>query len=330
MSSKVDFFLNKTLGEDFLESLSKSEIWKPGTKSVNDIEDMRIGLKIVPRVIMTFLIRELAPMTIGENKEVAIPGVDSAILQVTKFERDQYSGQITQHNKKVTEFKFRSIPSLGIVLMSAFELYQVDELHREPTSEDASAKIQRMIDERLALHDLIGKVVDKKIMEREAVHQLVLTKLTETLKAMEGQQKTAEKIADITKIAHQSANSGEYFRGMANGMEVADCIANEKEPNFVPAPPQKKVRPLQEFLEKRQKKTEFSVVMAKGETVTCPDCGKNIFDGTAFSGCVCLGDDMEKKVFIKKSEDGIKVRFGKGWDKENIEMLLETLRKKHE
>ena len=55
---------------------------------------------------------------------------------------------------------------------------------------------------------------------------------------------------------------------------------------------------------------------------------KNIFDGKAFSGCICLGDDMDRKLFIKKTEDGVKVRFSKGWDKENIEMLLEVLRRK--
>ena len=68
--------------------------------------------------------------------------------------------------------------------------------------------------------------------------------------------------------------------------------------------------------------------MAKGEHVDCPDCKKNIFDGQVFSGCVCLGDDMDKKIYIKKSEDGMKIRFGRGWDPENIEMLLEVLRSK--
>jgi len=91
----------------------------------------------------------------------------------------------------------------------------------------------------------------------------------------------------------------------------------------------KKKRPLTEFLEKSKKKHEYSVVMAKGENADCPDCGKNIFNGKVFSGCVCFGDDMERKVFIKKEKDGIKVRFSKGWDEENIEMLLEVLRKKH-
>jgi DUF4097 and DUF4098 domain-containing protein YvlB len=90
----------------------------------------------------------------------------------------------------------------------------------------------------------------------------------------------------------------------------------------------KRKRPLAEFLEKRHKK-EFSVQMAKGEEFSCPDCRKNIFNGNVFSGCICLGQDMNRKVFIKKSEGGVKVRFSRGWDQENIEMLLEVLQRKN-
>jgi len=38
---------------------------------------------------------------------------------------------------------------------------------------------------------------------------------------------------------------------------------------------------------------------------------------------------MERKVFIKKTESGVNVRFSKGWDEENISMLLEVLRSKN-
>ena len=90
---------------------------------------------------------------------------------------------------------------------------------------------------------------------------------------------------------------------------------------------------LHEFIQQRKekvKKNEFSIQLAKGEQVTCPDCGKHIFSNGAFSGCICLGDDMDKKIFITKAESGVKIRFGKGWDQENIELLLELLRRKRE
>ena len=89
--------------------------------------------------------------------------------------------------------------------------------------------------------------------------------------------------------------------------------------------------PVKGFLDERKKKLEkkeYAVEMVKGEHVSCPDCGQNIFNGEVFSGCVCLGDDMEKKIYLTKTETGVKVRFGKGWDIENIEMLLDVMRRK--
>ena len=349
MASGAEYFLKHTLGEDFMESLQKVELWKPGTKTTIDHEELRTALQIVPRTIMALLIRELAPLNVGDNHKVHLPVPGGATLCVTKHERDVYSGDITQGPKKVVDFKFRALPGVGLVIMSAFELYDWENLlsadhptvpQNPQVPEDTSSKVQKLIDDRLALHDLIGKVVDKRIMEKDAVHQLVLRRLSEMVAETE---KIKKDIADVTKIAKDpgNAHADEYMRGMANGLEVANSVANKKEPEFVEPPKdtsppkqmdksvEKKKRPLAEFLEKAKKKHEYSVVMAKGENFHCPDCGKNIFDGKAFSGCVCLGDDMERKVFVKKERDGVKIRFSKGWDEENIEMLLEVLRRKH-
>ncbi len=89
----------------------------------------------------------------------------------------------------------------------------------------------------------------------------------------------------------------------------------------------KKKRPLESFLEDRKKPKEFSIHMAKGETFECSDCRQNIFDGNSLTPCICYGDSG--KIFLKKTENGIKVRFSKNWDIENIEMLLEVLQRKN-
>lgn len=307
MASGAEYFLKKTLGEDFMESLAKVELWKPGTKSTIDHEEIKTALQIVPRTILALLIRELAPLKIGDNHKVHLPVPGGAVLNVTKHERDVYSGDIIQGEKQIVDFKLRALPGVGLIIMSAFELYDMEELVQNSSidgqKDDISEKVQKLIDERLALHDLIGKVVDKKIMEREAIHQLVLRKLTEMM----------DKPKEVEKEEPKQASA------LKEPVQVPSNVLVKQE---------KKKRPLEEFLQKKKKKNEYSVVMAKGEQVDCPDCGKNIFDGKLFSGCICLGDDMERKVFIKKEQDGIKVRFSKGWDEENIEMLLEVLRKK--
>lgn len=330
MASKVDYFINKTLGEDFFESLQKFELWKPGTRTTLDHEEIRTALQIVPRTIMALLIRELMPMNPGETKEVSLFVGGNALLKATKHERDVYSGVVEQDNKIVVDFKYRALPGVGLVIMSAFELYDMDNLaNSNSVDEKLSEKVQKLIDDRLALHDLIGKVVDKKVAEKDAIQKLFLMKLTE---ALEQYKKKASQVSQLAEMSQTTAPmDNEYFRGMANGMAVADAVVNNKEPQFVEAPKKKVSGKLHDFLEKRKDKNkpkEFAVELTKGESVNCPDCGKNIFDGQLFSGCVCLGDDMERKIFIKKTEEGIKVRFSKGWDQENIEMLLETLRRK--
>lgn len=352
MSRKVDQFLAKTLGEDFFESLAKVELWKQGTRTTIDHEEIRTALKIVPRVVMSLLQHELIPMEIGQTKEVHLPFAPNAMIRVTKHERDVYSGEVEQDNKRLTEFKYRSMPGVGLVILSAFELYDMNEQkggHKD-LANDADQKVQKLIDERLAMHRLIDDVVEGKMRQRDAVTQILLAKLTESL---QGQNKLASDIKNMTGIMANDpyTKKDEYMRGMHNGLAVANSAANNEEPAFMDAPKKpgekgytdefsdrvneklnkstKKGSPLKAFLDGRKKPKEFVVEMAKGENVHCPDCKQNIFDGKMYAGCICLGDDMDRKVFLKKTEDGIKVRFSKGWDAENIEMVLEVLRKKN-
>ena len=75
----------------------------------------------------------------------------------------------------------------------------------------------------------------------------------------------------------------------------------------------------------------ISTKMTKAEmALHCPDCGGKEFDGDKFVGCVCLGDlATEGNLKVQKSEDGnYRIVFGRGWDRDNIEMLLEILKRK--
>ena len=328
MSSNADTFLKKTLGEDFFESLAKVELWKPGTKSTIDHEELRTALQIVPRTVIALLIKELVPMQIGETKEVQLFMGKNALMRVTKHERDVYSGDLEDDNKKVVEFKLRALPGVGLVIMSAFEMYDMENLINSPNvpmadaiapapvsnlADGADLRIQSLIDERLALHELVGKVVEKKLVEKEAIQEMMMVKLTEAIRM----------VNDKTHALQDGIISVQSALGKVDvKAEVAKAIAEKAEKSS------QKNRPLQSFLDKKKQKV-FSIPlhMTKGEKIDCPDCGKNIFEGTVFSGCICLGDDREKKIFIKKSESGVKVRFSRGWDEENITMLLDVLRK---
>lgn len=305
MNSKAaEAFMYGTLGEDFLESLAKSDLWKPGTKSVSDIEDMRVGLKIVPRTVMALLIRELSGMENGQNRRIPLHVAPNSFLNATKHERDQFSGDIESDGKKLTEFKFRSIPGIGLVVMSTFELYSIEELAApaEPVVEGVDQKVQRLIDERLALHDLVGRVVDNKLAHKDAVHTMVLARLTD-------------------ELAKEKAIVAAYDKG-----PVEEAPQQPHEPFIINIPAKR--FPVKDFLQKRQSKKEFTVQMAKGETASCEDCGHVVFGNGLFSGCICLGENFGSKVFLKKNATGVQLKFGREWDQETLEMLLQTLRKR--
>lgn len=331
--------LNTILDDEFVQTLAKSaDLYKIGSNSVLDPEEIRIGLKVVPRAVMSLLISELVPMELNAHKQIPLPFGKEAHIKVNKNAADDYTGSIYSDNKLVYDFMNRSIPGLGIILMSTFELYDLEDLKKAPsTSEHADKAIQKLIDERMELHSLVGRVIDEKLAQREVLQRMMMNKLTEALKVK-------EQISDVTKIAKDpgNAHATEYHRGMANGLVVADSIANGKEPQFVDPkkpieikpqditkkePEKKKGSPLKDFMDRKKKPKEYHVEMTKTEAVDCDSCGKTIFGQGTFSGCICYGQDQFRKMWIKKSEDGLHVRFSRGWDADNIEMLLDTLRK---
>ena len=334
--------LKSILDDEFLETLAKSaDLYKIGSNSVLDPEEIRIGLKVVPRAVMSMLISELSSMPINAHKEIRLPFGVNAYMSANKNSADNYTGSVYSDNKLVYDFKNRSIPGLGLILLSTFELYDLEELSApRKESDDIDKKVQRLIDERMELHSLVSKVVEDRMSQRDALHKLMMVKLNE---ALQKEHKKNADIAEVRKIQEQSTpQSDPYFRGMTNGIEVANSIANEKEPKFVEQPKPievkpsdmakkeaaKKGSPLKGFLDRKKSKAKvYNLEMSKSETVNCPDCNQVIFGSSGYSGCICYGQDQHRKIWIKKSEDGVQLRFSRGWDEDNISQLLETLRK---
>ncbi len=294
LSNSAEKFLAKALGDDGLEQLRKFELYKIKANKVLDHEEIRTALQIVPRAVLSLLQNELGPMKAEEGKEVKLPVEPEAILSVTKFENDVYSGDIRQGGQIVAKFQHRSMPGIGLVIMSAFELYDVQQLtSMEPAKESKDTRdIQSIIDERLGMRDLISQVVDKKLAERDAIDSLIRLRLTQIVR-----------------------------EAMADKPEVKVV------PSVIVAAPQKPLA-LKGFLEKKASKRNesFNIQIEKNEKVNCPDCGKEIFVKGMYSGCICFGDDRKNKIYIRKTEDGFSMRFPKSWDVENIQMLLEALR----
>lgn len=250
------------------------------TKTTLDPSEIDISLRVVPRVVLTFLVQNLKPMTIGEVKEFKFPFCDG-YMNVNKLSQDVYSGQIhTNQHKKVYDFQFRSIPGLGLVIMTTFELYNLEEsIPKETKSDD----IQSIIDERLKFHSLVGDVVDRKIKEREAINQLILDKIKDKI-TVDDKEEKKEEIKPIE--------------------EVVDMPIN-------------KSLKLKDFLEKKHKK------------IDCPICKNTIYKGgDRVRCCICYGQFYKKEIEFKIVDGKIKFDFPNGFDKDNVEILLEAVKRK--
>lgn len=287
------------LGEDIFDELKKSAIYKPESKTALQPEEIRVALEIVPRSVLSFLFAHLKHRQETEVIDLDLPWALGAKIHINKLGADNYSGEITKEGKRLYEFQHRSIPSIGLILLSLFELYDLDllnEIKQKPEQPEVRSKIedlQDMIDQRLTLHNLIKDVVDKRISEREAIGRLIKEKLSEHVKAT------------ITEERIEEPKENE-------SMEDS------------------KKSKLRQFLENRENKRQESVEMDKSESIKCPDCKTVIHkkESSEIIPCVCYGEHMSKPIKITKTEDGkVKIKFPKSFDIDNIEMLLDAVKK---
>jgi len=284
MDKKSSKLIKSVLGDDFFESLNKSDVYKQNTRTATNTDDIATGLSIVPRVVMSYLIMNLSNMIVDSNKELHLPFSLGCSLHVVKKDNDSFSGYLYRDGRKISEFENRSIPGVGLVLMTVLELYDVENIEKE---EDKSTfdigKLQNIIDERLQLHHLIGRVVDQKIAQRDAIEILIKERLSLALT-------------------------------LAVPVEVKKETKADK---------------LKSYIEKNKIRQE-EIKMGKSETLHCPDCGSGLYEGGKnITLCICYGEDWNKTIKIQKSESGIKMKFPKTMDAENIQMLLTNLKQRN-
>lgn len=303
----------KILGDDIFDELNKSEIgsgiFKPHAKVTIDPDEIKIAMQIVPRAILSLLIAHLKPLPVGGNTDIKLPFAD-ANLHVNKVSHDVYTGDVTARGSKITEFQYRSLPGIGLILMSTFELYDMADLDkiRQERSEESEKveKLQQIIDERLRLTALIRNVVDQRISEREAIQELINDRLSQYF------QEEDKDEDELEEPIHSEDDDLEVLE------DSEDDIMNSTN----------KKSKLKEFLESREKKRQEQVELDKGEKIACKDCGDTLYKGeNHFKLCLCYGEHYKKEIKIKKTEDGkYKFKFPRSFDIDNVEMLLEAIK----
>lgn len=324
----------KLLGEDIFEKLNKAEvgsgIYKPDTRTALDPEELRIALQIVPKAIISYLVANLKPLKEGGNKELNLPFAD-ARLHVTKVSHDVYMGEIYENGQRKTEFKYRSLPGIGIILMSTFELYDMADIDKinteEPKDKDKELEIQKIIDERMRLHCLIKDVVDQRISQREAIQQMINEKISNTIVIHdEDHNHYEDDEEDIDEDYEEEYEEDHDEDGLDIDINDSDEDQDESEEDIMDNISKKSK--LKQFLDNREKKRDEKVELDKSEKITCPDCTTDIYKGGShFKLCLCYGDHYNKNIKIKKTEDGkFNFKFPKSFDTDNVEMLLEAIK----
>lgn len=311
----VSKILSSLIGEELTDRLEKnSQIFKPNVQVAVSLEEIAWGLKIVPKAVLKWLSIILHGMRNGEHKEVKIPWHQNAVLKIDKKDQDTYSGLLMVDNKPI-EYMHRSLPGVGLILLSNLELYNqvFTEDETAPAKElpNITEEFQRLMDEQIRIKHLVECVVEQKLTQREAIEQIVANKIRVAIP-----EKKEIKLPEPVKVE-------EKIEAPVKIQEIQEVI---------PEITQKKAKALKSFLSSREakkNKLKFSIPVSFGkcENIQCPDCQQDITKSGSYVGCICFGEDCGNKVLIKKQESRTDFFFDKSWDEENIEMLLNIFKK---
>lgn len=139
MNKKAILLAKHVLGEELYQKLEKAIVKMP-TRSVVDIQEVHSALRIAPKSVMTFLMKETNGLADGEAKNIKLPFDDNTSMLLNKHTADVYSGHMYRGGKIIHEFQNASIPQLSSHLLSLFELYDEELNYKERSSREESSK----------------------------------------------------------------------------------------------------------------------------------------------------------------------------------------------
>jgi len=292
----------QSLGEDILEGLIKSQVYKPETNTNIDLEEVALAYKIVPKSVLTWAIIEFGQMKMGGVKEIPIPFKLGYQITVNKHSQDVFSGELYLNGSIATRFKFKPLVGIALVTMSALELYDipVEEKKQEEShvfsinDQLIDAKINAIVMEKLLMQNMISSIVDKTIRERDAIKRLI-----------ELREKEAHKEDHIDHSVMESEAEDELEED------------NKKE----------SIKKLKDFLNKKSKE-KIQPIQNIDKSITC-DCGRVIHKNASniIKLCTCYGEFMDTKLEIVKNDTKCTISFPKDFGINNMEMLLTLLKK---
>jgi len=330
-------FLKKYLGENFESDLIKSEagaILKLDANVAVLPQEMYIALQIVPRTVISLLVQHLKPLKSGQVCDIPWPSESGHIhnIHINKISTDLYSGEISGEGKVLAKFNYRSLPAVGLVIMSTYELYDKETNKQDLHNPELDySKVQKIIDERIRLQSLIEDVVSKKMSEKEALQQLIMQKINDYLRSSDSIKQNIFKPEPSEEDHSEEIEASEHVEETeeeSDEPEVDEIEIEEEVVEDLQEEKSNKKNKLKEFLNNKTKKTEI-LKTVKSE-IKCPHCSSTILkNSSSIELCICFGENFGDIINIKKSKNKEYIfNYPKNFSMENATMLLDFLKKK--
>lgn len=311
--SKAELLTQHVLGEELYEKLVKAIVKAP-TKSVVDIQEAHSALKIAPKSVVTFLMKELKDLKDGEAKNIKLPFEDNAMMLINKMTADVYNGHFTKDGKMIHEFQTVSIPQLSSHILSAFELY-------EPVSDETSHtedRIKRLEDKIDQLFLLVSKQPSQTtvVVQTQAKPEKQTPKVVEKSAELEKSQKQLNhlrikkklKKAGLMPKPPRPARPG-VRAGSMKGVTQAGFHGDKTAASDMNTKPVTEVK--NAYL--KVQKSEFEL--------ECQDCHQHT------TKCLCFPTLSKPELFKTESESWT-LKLNPEWDKLSIEALVLSLKRK--
>lgn len=339
--------LKALMGEQPYEALAKA-LDKIPTKSVVDLQELHASLKVVPKALISWLIKELKPLKAHENVEIQLPFQDNCYMLINKQMNDVYNGHIRDGGKIIHEFKLTALPQLAAHIMSTFELYDEEQVNddtnyqpkddvpkaeapKEYSQENSAVQDERIDALEQRLNDTQMQMLNDKVddLMRVVANSKEQSKPELTIKTDELDKAGLMPAMPTPPKAGSSGNVAVPKTGiMGNKTPATDAnlkpskmkLPNLKTPAMAgPAAP-KTASPkpsASPFIK------SLKMSLNKSQNSTCPDCGEcEIKSGTPVR-CACFKALSEP--VIKNEGAAISLSFKEDWDTDSIEMLYKSL-----
>lgn len=324
------------MGEQPYEALAKA-LDKIPTKSVVDLQELHASLKVVPKALISFLIKELKPIPEHGNKEIDLPFKENCFLLVNKQTADVYNGHIRDGGKIIHEFRLTALPQLAAHIMSTFELYEDSQMG--PDQSEKSKPEEKSAKEDSSVHERIDEL-EQKLNDTQM--QMLNDKVDDLMRvvAHSKESKAPEltiKTDELDKAGLMPAMPAPPKAGSAGGVKepktgimgdktpATDAnlkpskmkLPNLKAPGTAAKAPQTGPKVPNPFVK------SLKMSLNKSQNSTCPDCGESEIKSGTPVRCACFKALSEP--VIKAEGAAISMSFKEDWDTDSIEMLYKSL-----